>query len=200
MAQTALPSSPSYLLPFSFATLGDTFSYSKSDFTCSIAARSACGKRPRHTQEVLSGTISSVQQSTSGQAALLVPPVGAEVDMGWPALLGAEAEAAEELSAATLMPVGAIDHPLHRFSSQTDSYRYQTLIIRHRAHSHGASFIVRGMTRRGGVLHGIFFMVYFCNAHPLRSVPRVKDSATEPESSIRLPRAPCRTDPKRTGQ
>lgn len=37
----------------------------------------------------------------------------------------------EELSMATLMSLGAVDHPVHQSSSQTYTYHYQTLIIRH---------------------------------------------------------------------
>lgn len=37
----------------------------------------------------------------------------------------------EELSMATLMSLGAVDHQVHQSSSQTDTHHYQTLIIRH---------------------------------------------------------------------
>lgn len=62
---------------------------------------------------------------------------------------------------------------VHRTSFKSESYHYQALIIRHRAHSDGASFIFRGMTRRGGSNE----RVYFCNAHLPRSVQGMRVSS-----------------------
>lgn len=51
-----------------------SFHHSKPIFTCLLAARTACDKKPRHILEVLFGPASppnSERQSTSGQAALV---------------------------------------------------------------------------------------------------------------------------------
>lgn len=64
----------------------------------------------------------------------------------------AEAEPAGRAEQRCTHAVGAVLTPVHQSSGQTDSFHYQTLIIRHRTHSDGASFITGGMTRRGAVL------------------------------------------------
>lgn len=79
-----------------------------------------------------------------------------------------------------LTAVGGHCSQVHRTSFMSESYHYQALIIRHRAHSDGASFIFRGMTRRGGVMNGyIFVMPIF----PVRSRERESAAGPEPEDT-----------------
>lgn len=118
------------LLPRCFAAPSH---HSKSNFTCLLAARTACDKRPGTSWKSFLGQFRPLIWCGSPHLDKLLLP-GPRWRQGRPESASPtrlRLNQLEELSMAKLMSLGAVDHPVHQSSSQTYTYHYQTLIIRH---------------------------------------------------------------------